>query len=985
MQSPFKMVSSTFKAQFQNEEFIKSEGDKRSYRGLELDNGMKVLLISDPETDKSAASLDVHVGDMCDPKDLPGLAHFCEHMLFLGTSKYPEENEYTKFVHEHGGYYNAFTSFENTNFHFDVTPSDLEGALDRFAQFFISPLFTSSATEREVNAVNSEHSKNIHDDSWRLQQLERAMSDPNHDFCRFGTGNKETLEAKPKEKGIDVRVQLLKFHEKFYSSNIMCLAVLGKETLDELTTMVVPLFEKVVNKNVAIPEWLDHPCGCDQVKRKICAVPVKDIRNLVITWPIPDLQSYYTSNPGHYLSHLIGHEGLYSLHAELKSRGWVNTLLGCQKQGAKGFMFFTVTVDLTEEGIEHVDDIVKLTFQYLEMLRQQEPMEWIFKECQDLGAMTFRFKDKEKPRLYVTRLSGSLHDYPMPDVLCGHDVLREFRPDLIKMILEKLTPDFVRIVVISKHFEGKTDQKEYYYGTDYKVEEIEMATLECWKKCGQHENLKLPIPNEFIPTNFEIFEREKDSAALPEIIKDSTMSRLWFKQDDKYFLPKAFLNFEFRSLLSNVDPVHTNMTKLFVFAFRDALNEYTYAAEIAGLYYTLENTLYGLSLCVKGYNDKQFVLLKKIMEKLVNFTVDPKRFAILKELYARSLSNFNAEQPHQHAIYYMFMLMNEQFWSKDQLLEAVEDITCEQLQAFIPLLLSKMYIEGLVYGNTTKEKALELLSMMEETFLEKGVKPLPRSQQKWYREHQLLDGDHYMYRVTQDVWNSSSVEIYLQTGVQSTESNMVLELFCQVVKEVCFTVLRTQEQLGYLVHSGVRRSRGVQGMILLVQTDHSADHVEGRMEAFIHSIGEYLNNLTEDEVRMHIKALASKRLEVPKKLTTQNSKYWVEITCQMYNFDRDNIEVAYMKTLTKSDLIDFYKENVSYDGKHRHKISVHVVPSGIVPKIGEMLTPSPDGMTPIPPLKEASEITDVVQFKRGLALFPLPKPFIDFQTAKSKL
>ena len=31
---------------------------------------------------------------------------------------------------------------------------------------------------------------------------------------------------------------------------------------------------------------------------------------------------------------------------------------------------------------EHVDDIVKLTFQYLEMLRQQEPMEWIFKECQ---------------------------------------------------------------------------------------------------------------------------------------------------------------------------------------------------------------------------------------------------------------------------------------------------------------------------------------------------------------------------------------------------------------------------------------------------------------------------------------------------------------------------------------------------------------------------------------------------------------------------
>lgn len=55
-------------------------------------------------------------------------------------------------------------------------------------------------------------------------------------------------------------------------------------------------------------------------------VPIKDIRNLYVTFPIPDLQKYYKSNPGHYLGHLIGHEGPGSLLSELKSKGRILVL-----------------------------------------------------------------------------------------------------------------------------------------------------------------------------------------------------------------------------------------------------------------------------------------------------------------------------------------------------------------------------------------------------------------------------------------------------------------------------------------------------------------------------------------------------------------------------------------------------------------------------------------------------------------------------------
>ena len=66
---------------------VKSSQDQRLYRGLLLDNGLKCLLISDPHTDRSAASVDVNTGHMLDPHEFLGLAHFCEHMLFMGSKK----------------------------------------------------------------------------------------------------------------------------------------------------------------------------------------------------------------------------------------------------------------------------------------------------------------------------------------------------------------------------------------------------------------------------------------------------------------------------------------------------------------------------------------------------------------------------------------------------------------------------------------------------------------------------------------------------------------------------------------------------------------------------------------------------------------------------------------------------------------------------------------------------------------------------------
>lgn len=159
-------------------------------------------------------------------------------MLFLGTAKYPDEKEYGAFVSANGGSTNAWTGSENTNYHFVVNWPHLEGALDRFAQFFVAPLFTASATDREMNAVDSEHAKaslsfpfpssssfpqNLQNDVWRMMQLFRSTCSPAHPMHKFGTGNMDTLKANP-----NARDELIKFHAAHYSANLMRLVVYGR-------------------------------------------------------------------------------------------------------------------------------------------------------------------------------------------------------------------------------------------------------------------------------------------------------------------------------------------------------------------------------------------------------------------------------------------------------------------------------------------------------------------------------------------------------------------------------------------------------------------------------------------------------------------------------------------------------------------------------------------------------------------------------------
>ncbi|CAK0865927.1 unnamed protein product [Prorocentrum cordatum] len=111
-------------------------------------------------------------------------------MLFLGTERFPEENGFDEFLTTFGGggFSNALTKAEDTCFYFSCRADALAASLERFGDFFQSPLFSADVTERELGAIDSEFLKNVLDDGFRFDQLLRSRANPLHPFSKFGGG-----------------------------------------------------------------------------------------------------------------------------------------------------------------------------------------------------------------------------------------------------------------------------------------------------------------------------------------------------------------------------------------------------------------------------------------------------------------------------------------------------------------------------------------------------------------------------------------------------------------------------------------------------------------------------------------------------------------------------------------------------------------------------------------------------------------------------
>ncbi|KAK7285599.1 hypothetical protein RJT34_20375 [Clitoria ternatea] len=913
----------------EDREIVKARIDKRDYRRIVLRNSLQVLLISDPDTDKCAASMDVGVGYYSDPAGLEGLAHFLEHMLFYASEKYPVEDSYSKYISEHGGSTNAFTSSENTNYFFDVNTDGFEEALDRFAQFFTKPLMSADATMREIKAVDSENQKNLLSDVWRMNQLQKHLSDEDHPYHKFSTGNWDTLEVRPKAKGIDTRNELLKFYEENYSANLMHLVVYTNESLNKIQNLVEEKFQDIRNSNISCFRTHGQPCTSKHLQILVKTVPIKQGHKLKILWPVTPEIRHYTEGPCRYLGHLIGHEGEGSLYYILKKLGWATALSAGESDWSLDFSFFKVVIDLTDVGHEHTQDIIGLLFKYIELLQQSGVCEWIFEELSAVCETKFHYQDKIPPSDYVVNISSNMKFYPAKDWLTGSSLPSKFSPNVIQMVLDQLSPNNVRIFWESKNFVGLTDKVEPWYGTAYSIEKITGSAIQGWVLSAPDENMHLPSPNKFIPTNLSL-KTVQEKVKFPVLLSRSSYSALWYKPDTLFSTPKAYVKIDFNCPYAGNSSEAEVLTHIFTQLLMDCLNEYAYYAQVAGLYYSINHTDGGFQLTLFGYNHKLRLLLETIVEKIATFQVKTDRFSVIKEMVTKEYQNFKYQQPYQQAMYYCSLILQDQTWPWIEQLELLPAIQADDLAKFVPVMLSRTFLECYIAGNIESHEAESMVRHIEDVLF-KCSKPLCKSlfssQHLTNRIVKLETGTNYFYPaecLNPDDENSALVH-YIQVGPDDFKLNVKLQLFALIAKQPTYYQLRTVEQLGYITVLMQRNDCGIRGLQFIIQsTVKSPGNIEQRVEAFLEMFETKLLEMTVDEFKSNVNALIDMKLEKHKNLREESAFFWREISDGTLRFDRRDYEVEALRQLTLNELIDFFNEYVKDGAPRKKTLSVRV-------------------------------------------------------------
>lgn len=873
-----------------------SQNDSNNYRYVTLENGLRALLIQDLSAQKAAAALAVNVGHFDDPQEREGLAHYLEHMLFLGTAKYPKVGDFQAFISQHGGSNNAWTGTEHTCFFFDIAPNLMESGLERFSQFFVAPLFNPEALDKERQAVDSEYHLKLKDDTRRLYQVHKEIVNPNHPFAKFSVGNIETLGDR---QGGTIREEIIAFYEQNYSADLMTLAIIAPQDLSVIEHWVTTLFSPVTNKSLA-GKTIVEPL----VRKEDCGIlvnvkPIKETKRLILSFQFPNMDRFYNSKPLSYFAHLLGYEGEGSLLLYLKEQKWINTLSAGGGVSGSNFREFTINLNLTGKGLHHKDEIIQIIFEYIALIKAEGISEWRFQEKQAVLESAFRYQEKTRPIDMVSHLVMNLQHYPQDDVIYGDYKMSDYSEALLKETLEYLIPENLRVTVFAQGKQYNREAKWYF--TPYSIERFTTEQLLKWTHTTTNPALKLPERNPFICYDLDPKPLEETSSC-PQLIEEQPGFRLWHLQDEEFYLPKG-------AIYIAIDSPHAVSTarkivkmRLCVEMFLDSLAKRTYPAEIAGMGYNIYAHQGGVTLSISGFSQKQPELLKMILNQFANRDFKPERFSLIKKQMLRSWRNAKKDRPISQLFNEMTGLLQPNNPPYAALIEALESILVDELSAFVEALLAELHVEMFVHGDWQKEQAYAIAETVKNALrvhnqqYEEALRPL------------VMLGENSGTSQREVVCNQddSAIVVYYQSQNGNPKDIALYTLANHLMSAAFFNEIRTKQQMGYMVGTGNMPLNRHPGLVLYVQSPKfSPRELLSAIDDFLNAFYMVLLELNEYQWQSSKTGLCHQISAPDTNLRSRAQRFWVAIGNKDLTFDQREKVLEEVKSLSRADMIRF--------------------------------------------------------------------------------
>lgn len=874
---------------------IQSPQDHREYRYYQLANGLKVLLIADAHAKQASAALSVDVGSGDDPKQRQGLAHFLEHMLFLGTKPYPEAGEYQAYISRHGGFNNAFTAYRQTTYHFSIDNQALEGALDRFAPFFISPLFSPKYVARERNAVEAEYRAKIRNDFRRVYAAKKQAFNPQHPHAQFSVGGLETLSDTDKSR---IRDDVIAFYHDHYSSERMSLVVAGDYPLATLKEWVDARFSTIAKRHLPKRPATPPLLVANELAQLMQVKPIKNTRSLNFVFPMPESDSLYAYKPIEVIANLLGHEGQGSLLALFKQQGWAEGLSAGKGFNSEFASTFELNVRLTEAGLKHVDDITQAIFTYSKLLYQMP--DYLFKEQQRLNELAFKYHEQEPLSEVTVELSGRLLRYPAQDVLYGQYRQRPLTQAQIKPFLDSIRANNMLRTLVAP--EAQTEQVEKWYQTKYRLQQVAFKPEPL--QADWVQALFLPKPNPFIPEDLNSTPASAQNE--PSILLQTDSMQAWYYPEHKFNLPKTefFIRLQTHALKEQAKA--QVLASLLIRTVGENLNAYTYPASLSGLSFGLSVDS-DVQIILSGYQDKMPILLDKILTAFTEVTLTDEQFMRYKKSLKRELQNIRQLSPYKKAVieYAQFLLQpkfNEQEW-----LQALATLTKQELLEFAQTLRQQAFAQVFIHTTSSQNRAQAMLQRVRD-FLPASAQPVSplevvRLPKHAYQQELGLPHADKLYAQ------------YIQGADNSDQLRASYALLGSILSAPYYQALRTEQQLGYIVFATPYPQKSVPGLLFLLQSPNtSPNDIRQASQKFFTQYAAILANMSEQEFASYQRGLVNRLRKPADNMQQKAARFWralmrstprfnerEELANKVQNTRLSQIQALYQRILLQPD------------------------------------------------------------------------------------
>jgi insulysin len=798
----------------------------RLCRKIRLNNGLEALLISDPGANQSGAALAVQTGSWDDPELRPGMAHFVEHMLFLGTEKYPEEEGYCRYLDEHGGCRNAYTQSDRTVYFFSINHNGFSEALDRFGHFFIDPLFNPSGVARESKAIHQEFCKDVPLDGWRVHYVKKTLAPSNHPFHRFCIGNQQTLAKISQD-------ELKSWYKEHYGAQIMHLAVISPLPLDELESTVTAIFEQVPVNNFK-PQNNLPSLSCSQNTGKLVAItPLQKLQSLEFSWSIsdPGLETHSDK----LIAHVLGHEAEGSLFYLLKQMGLADGLYAGSSCLGKNQKVFSLSVQLTDKGLKEYEKVIELTFETLAKYQSSGIPKSIFDEVNQTDLLNYQFQSRQDVASIASDYASAMIDEPLSSFPQKTILATSYDKDQISTLLQAFTPESCLFTLTAPPEKGhfKTDQKEEWMGVEFTVQTLPEKKLTHWAKAKAHPASSLPPQNPYLPKNISLVE---DKRFVEPLKLESSRGLCFMASDADFQVPQVYWALNIKTPF--VESGYTKslvLADLFCHTVEQRLGHDAYLASLGGLNFSLSPTHQGLLITLQGYSDKACLLLSKILETLTSTCPTRAEFEQYKNLAQRVYSNGYTRSPMAEASEALWQVIYEKHSGHAIKEKALKQLTYEEMKKFSKNVCSSTFIEALLYGNISEPQGLQVWEKTQSYFkgpiFDKSLQTKPSV--ACFKDVHLLS--------LQSPLKGNAVILALDLGDFSFKRRAAMDILCKGLEEPFFSELRTKQQTAYYVRNwGEELQRHLYAFFAIQSSSHNTRDLLSRFELFLES---HLRNL----------------------------------------------------------------------------------------------------------------------------------------------